>query len=62
MTAATPTKTKTKYEAVIGLETHCQLSTETKIFSTSSAEFGADPNTHVDPVTMGLPRCAASAE
>ena len=57
MTAATPTKTqsKTKYEAVIGLETHCQLSTETKIFSTSSAAFGADPNTHVDPVTMGLP-------
>ena len=57
MTAATPAKTptKNKYEAVIGLETHCQLSTETKIFSTSSAEFGADPNTHVDPVTMGLP-------
>ena len=57
MTAATPTKTKgkTEYEAVIGLETHCQLSTETKIFSTSSAEFGAEPNTHVDPVTMGLP-------
>ncbi|MEL7223580.1 MAG: Asp-tRNA(Asn)/Glu-tRNA(Gln) amidotransferase subunit GatB [Cyanobacteria bacterium J06576_12] len=43
------------YEAVIGLETHCQLSTDTKIFSTSSAAFGADPNTHVDPVTMGLP-------
>ncbi|NJM99713.1 MAG: Asp-tRNA(Asn)/Glu-tRNA(Gln) amidotransferase GatCAB subunit B, partial [Phormidesmis sp. RL_2_1] len=39
----------------MGLETHCQLSTETKIFSTSSAAFGADPNTHVDPVTMGLP-------
>ncbi len=57
MTAAAPAKTpvKNKYEAVIGLETHCQLSTETKIFSTSSAAFGADPNTHVDPVTMGLP-------
>ncbi|MEL7054245.1 MAG: Asp-tRNA(Asn)/Glu-tRNA(Gln) amidotransferase subunit GatB, partial [Cyanobacteria bacterium J06588_5] len=57
MTAAAPAKTplEKKYEAVIGLETHCQLSTETKIFSTSSAAFGADPNTHVDPVTMGLP-------
>ncbi|MGD1898722.1 MAG: Asp-tRNA(Asn)/Glu-tRNA(Gln) amidotransferase subunit GatB [Phormidesmis sp.] len=53
MTAAAPAKTK--YEAVIGLETHCQLSTETKIFSTSSAAFGADPNTYIDPVTMGLP-------
>ncbi|MEL6939962.1 MAG: Asp-tRNA(Asn)/Glu-tRNA(Gln) amidotransferase subunit GatB [Cyanobacteria bacterium J06598_1] len=53
MTAAAPAKTE--YEAVIGLETHCQLSTDTKIFSTSSAAFGADPNTHVDPVTMGLP-------
>lgn len=46
---------KTDYEAVIGLETHCQLSTETKIFSTSSTEFGADPNTHIDPVCMGMP-------
>ncbi|MEL6354071.1 MAG: Asp-tRNA(Asn)/Glu-tRNA(Gln) amidotransferase subunit GatB [Cyanobacteria bacterium J06627_28] len=57
MTAAAPAKTplESKYEAIIGLETHCQLSTETKIFSTSSAAFGADPNTHVDPVTMGLP-------
>jgi aspartyl-tRNA(Asn)/glutamyl-tRNA(Gln) amidotransferase subunit B len=57
MTAAAPTKaaTEAKYEAIIGLETHCQLGTETKIFSTSSAAFGADPNTHIDPVTMGLP-------
>jgi aspartyl-tRNA(Asn)/glutamyl-tRNA(Gln) amidotransferase subunit B len=55
MTAAAPVKTE--YEAVIGLETHCQLSTETKIFSTSSTVFGADPNTHIDPVVMGLPGC-----
>ncbi len=57
MTAAAPAKPSTtaKYEAVIGLETHCQLGTETKIFSTSSAAFGADPNTYIDPVTMGLP-------
>jgi aspartyl-tRNA(Asn)/glutamyl-tRNA(Gln) amidotransferase subunit B len=53
MTVAAPAKTE--YEAVIGLETHCQLSTETKIFSTSSTVFGADPNTHIDPVVMGLP-------
>lgn len=53
MTVAAPTKTQ--YEAVIGLETHCQLSTETKIFCSSSTEFGADPNTHVDPVCLGLP-------
>jgi aspartyl-tRNA(Asn)/glutamyl-tRNA(Gln) amidotransferase subunit B len=46
---------KTQYEAVIGLETHCQLSTHTKIFSDSSTEFGAEPNTHIDPVCMGMP-------
>ena len=53
MTAAAPAKTD--YEAVIGLETHCQLSTATKIFSSSPTEFGADPNTHIDPVCCGLP-------
>ena len=46
---------KTEYEAIIGLETHCQLSTKTKIFSNSSTAFGADPNTNIDPVCMGLP-------
>lgn len=56
MTTATPAKaTKTEYEAIIGLETHCQLSTETKIFSNSSTQFGSDPNTNIDPVCMGLP-------
>lgn len=53
MTVATPKKTQ--YEAVIGLETHCQLSTATKIFSDSSTVFGATPNTHIDPICMGLP-------
>ena len=53
MTAAAPAKTE--YEAVIGLEIHCQLSTNTKIFTPSSAEFGADPNTHIDPITLGMP-------
>ncbi|NMG57411.1 Asp-tRNA(Asn)/Glu-tRNA(Gln) amidotransferase GatCAB subunit B, partial [Geitlerinema sp. P-1104] len=53
MTIAAPTKTQ--YEAVIGLETHCQLATETKIFSQSSTAFGAEPNTHIDPICLGLP-------
>ncbi|MBE9214135.1 Asp-tRNA(Asn)/Glu-tRNA(Gln) amidotransferase subunit GatB [Plectonema cf. radiosum LEGE 06105] len=53
MTAATTVKTD--YEAIIGLETHCQLATLTKIFSDSSTKFGADPNTNIDPVCMGLP-------
>lgn len=53
MTTSAPAKTQ--YEAVIGLETHCQLSTETKIFSPSSTKFGEPPNTLIDPVCMGLP-------
>ena len=53
MTTVAPVKTQ--YEAIIGLETHCQLSTQTKIFSSSSAEFGAPPNTNIDPICMGLP-------
>ncbi|MEO0407918.1 MAG: Asp-tRNA(Asn)/Glu-tRNA(Gln) amidotransferase subunit GatB [Cyanobacteria bacterium P01_A01_bin.135] len=53
MTTAAPSKTE--YEAIIGLETHCQLSTETKIFSNSSTAFEADPNTNIDPICMGLP-------
>ncbi|MEO1432683.1 MAG: Asp-tRNA(Asn)/Glu-tRNA(Gln) amidotransferase subunit GatB [Cyanobacteria bacterium J06632_19] len=53
MTAATTVKTD--YEAIIGLETHCQLATKTKIFSDSSTEFGASPNTNIDPICMGLP-------
>lgn len=43
------------YESVIGLEVHAQLATTTKIFCGCSAEFGADPNTHVCPVCLGLP-------
>jgi aspartyl-tRNA(Asn)/glutamyl-tRNA(Gln) amidotransferase subunit B len=46
---------KTEYEVIIGLETHCQLNTETKIFSGSSTAFGAEPNTNIDPVCMGMP-------
>lgn len=44
-----------KYESVIGLEVHAELKTKTKIFCGCSTEFGADPNTHVCPVCLGLP-------
>lgn len=44
-----------EYETVIGLEVHVQLATKSKIFCGSSTEFGAEPNEHIDPVTLGLP-------
>jgi aspartyl-tRNA(Asn)/glutamyl-tRNA(Gln) amidotransferase subunit B len=44
-----------KYEPVIGLEVHVQLSTNTKIFCSCPAEFGAEPNTNVCPVCLGMP-------
>jgi aspartyl-tRNA(Asn)/glutamyl-tRNA(Gln) amidotransferase subunit B len=44
-----------KYEAVIGLEVHAQLSTQSKLFSSDSAAFGGLPNTHISPVTLGHP-------
>jgi aspartyl-tRNA(Asn)/glutamyl-tRNA(Gln) amidotransferase subunit B len=43
------------FEAVIGLEVHVQLRTRTKLFCGDIAEFGAEPNTHVCPVCLGLP-------
>lgn len=51
----TATAVKTKYEAIIGLETHCQLNTKTKIFSPISTEFGAVPNTNISPICLGYP-------
>lgn len=50
-----PESVKDKYELVVGLEVHVQLSTESKIFSTDSAGFGAGPNEHISPVSLGLP-------
>ena len=44
-----------KYEAVIGLEVHVQLATQTKIFCGCPTGFGAAPNSHVCPVCLGLP-------
>ena len=54
MTSAAPTKTE--YEAIIGLETHCQLNTETKIFSRESTKFDGDnPNANISPICLGYP-------
>ena len=44
-----------EYEAVIGLETHVQLKTRSKMWCGCANEFGAPPNTHVCPVCLGLP-------
>ena len=43
------------YEVVIGIETHAQLSTKSKIFSGSSTAFGAPANTQASPVDLALP-------
>jgi aspartyl-tRNA(Asn)/glutamyl-tRNA(Gln) amidotransferase subunit B len=44
-----------RFEAVIGLEVHCQLLTKTKLFCACANEFGGEPNTKVCPVCLGLP-------
>lgn len=43
------------YELVAGLETHIELSTNTKIFCQCTTEFGGEPNTHCCPICMGMP-------
>ena len=44
-----------KYEVVIGLEVHAQLSTNSKIFCGCSTKFGSDPNSNVCPICLGHP-------
>ena len=44
-----------RYEPVIGLETHVELGTRTKMFCACTTTFGAEPNTQVCPVCLGLP-------
>lgn len=44
-----------KYQAVIGLEVHAQLSTQTKLFSGDSTAFGNAPNTQVSPISLAHP-------
>ena len=51
---STPALTR-GYEVVIGIETHAQLSTHSKIFSGTSTAFGAAPNTQASPVDLALP-------
>ena len=49
------TTTQTQWETVIGLEVHCELRTATKLFCGCANRFGAEPNTLVCPVCLGLP-------
>ncbi len=46
---------ETKFEAVIGLEVHVQIKTESKIFCSCPTTFGADPNSQICPVCCGYP-------
>lgn len=46
---------QTEYEIVVGLEVHAQLLTQSKLFCGDSIAFGAEPNTHVSPITLGHP-------
>jgi len=56
VTVSAPTSPGTAYEAVIGLEVHCQLLTASKMFCGCSSEYaGAAPNSHVCPVCLGMP-------
>lgn len=43
------------YEAVIGLEVHCQLQTNSKLFTRDVNLFGTEPNTNIGPITLALP-------
>jgi aspartyl-tRNA(Asn)/glutamyl-tRNA(Gln) amidotransferase subunit B len=53
--SAVATLSATDYEAVIGLEVHCQLKTNTKMFCGCKNEFGGAVNSHVCPVCLGMP-------
>ena len=46
---------ESSYEIVVGLEVHAQLLTKSKLFCGDSIAFGAEPNTHVSPITLGHP-------
>lgn len=57
-TLVSPTSTRpqtTQYEAVIGLEVHCQLQTNSKIFAADANVFGGEPNTNISVITLAHP-------
>ena len=43
------------YLPSVGMEVHAELATRSKMFSRAPVAFGGEPNTRVDPVTLGLP-------
>lgn len=48
-------KAVAKFDPVLGMEVHVELGTDTKMFDAAPNAFGGDPNTHVTPVSLGLP-------
>ena len=55
MTGSGPGRVDRAWETVVGLEVHCELRTETKLFCACKNAFGDEPNTNVCPVCLGLP-------
>src|SRR6476646_3127416 len=55
MTSSKPAAIVEGWETVIGLEVHAELATKTKMFSAAPNHCGNDPNTNIDPVSLGLP-------
>ncbi|GAB4030617.1 Asp-tRNA(Asn)/Glu-tRNA(Gln) amidotransferase subunit GatB [Spirosoma gilvum] len=53
--AALPPDVLSRYELVVGLEVHCQLLTESKIFAADANSFGAEPNTNISVITLAHP-------
>ena len=55
MSTATPPSTTDRYETTIGLETHVELSTASKMFCGCEVGFGGEPNTRTCPICLGMP-------
>ena len=50
-------KATKEFDPVLGIEVHVELGTKTKMFDSAPNVFGAEPNTMVTPVSLGLPGC-----